>query len=66
MATFTEDLEVFQNTLKKRPEDDDFKFIFTVEGTGAMSAQEIVLAALKVLKDKLNYLAQEVENLKDM
>jgi DNA-directed RNA polymerase II subunit RPB3 len=73
-ATFTEDLMFFQQSLKKRPEDDDFvtvtpsqeKFIFTVESTGAMAAQEIVMSALRVLKDKLNYLAQEVENLKEM
>lgn len=74
IATFTEDLKFTQNAMKKRPEDDDFvtvvqsdeKFVFTVESTGAMDADEIVLSALRVLKDKLNYLAQEVENLKDM
>jgi DNA-directed RNA polymerase II subunit RPB3 len=73
-ATFTEDLDQFQQTLKKRLEDEDFvkvtpsdeKFIFSVESTGAMNAQEIVLSALRVLKDKLMYLQQEVENLKDM
>jgi DNA-directed RNA polymerase II subunit RPB3 len=73
-ATFTEDLDFQQNSIKKRPEDDDFvtikhsteKFIFSVESTGAMDADEIVMSALRVLKDRLNYLAQEVENLKDM
>ena len=60
--------------MKKRKEDEDFvtvmpstdRFIFSVETTGAMDADEIVLSALRVLKDRLNYLAQEVENLKDM
>jgi DNA-directed RNA polymerase II subunit RPB3 len=73
-ATFTEDLEQYQQTLKKRFEEEDYvkvtpsedKFIFSVESTGAMEAQEIVLSALRVLKDKLLYLQQEVENLKDM
>jgi DNA-directed RNA polymerase II subunit RPB3 len=74
IATFTEDLEYHQNSIKKRKEDDDFvtilhstdRFIFTVETTGVMDADEIVMSALRVLKDRLNYLAQEVENLKDM
>ena len=74
MATFTEDLSYAQRAMKKRPEDDDFvtvvqstsKFIFSVEGTGAMDAEDILLSSLRVLKDRLNYLAQEVENLKDL
>jgi len=74
MATYTEDLRVTQNMMKKRPEDDDFvtvehstdKFIFSVETTGSMDAEEILMASLRVLKDKLNYMAQEVEKLKDM
>mmetsp|Transcript_32792 Transcript_32792/g.77328 ORF Transcript_32792/g.77328 Transcript_32792/m.77328 type:complete len:325 (-) Transcript_32792:943-1917(-) len=73
-CTYTEDLHEFQQSIKKRKEDDDFvtvdpapdKFIFTVESTGAMDADEIVMSALRVLKDRLNYLAQEVENIKDM
>lgn len=73
MATFTEDLMYLQRSMKKRPEDEDFvtvvqstdRFIFTVESTGAMDAEEILLSSLRVLKDRLNYLAQEVENLKD-
>lgn len=74
MATFTEDLKYTQNAMKKNPEDDDFvtvtqstdKFLFSVESTGAMDADEIVLSALRVLKERLNYLAQEVDNLKDL
>ena len=74
MATYTEELKFAQDAMKKRPEDDDFvrvtqstdKFIFSVESTGAMDTDEIVLSALRVLKDRLNYLAQEVENLKDL
>ncbi|KAL7487295.1 hypothetical protein ACHAW6_012887 [Cyclotella cf. meneghiniana] len=73
MATFTEDLKVAQNAMKKRPEDDDFvrvvqstdRFVFSVESTGAMDAEEILMSALRVLKDRLNYLAAEVEKLKD-
>mmetsp|Transcript_8702 Transcript_8702/g.12471 ORF Transcript_8702/g.12471 Transcript_8702/m.12471 type:complete len:324 (+) Transcript_8702:324-1295(+) len=73
MATFTEDLKTAQNAMKKRPEDEDFvtvehstdKFVFSVETTGAMDAEEIIMSALKVLKDRLNYLAAEVEKLKD-
>ena len=74
VATYTEDLKFFQESLKKRKEDDDFvrvehstdRFIFSVESTGCMDADEIVMSALRVLKDRLNYLAQEVENLQDM
>lgn len=73
MATFTEDLKVAQETMKKRPEDDDFvhvvestdRFVFSVESTGAVDAEEILLSSLRVLKDRLNYLAAEVEKLKD-
>lgn len=74
IATFTEDLKNFQDSLKKRKEDDDFvtvhhstdKFVFTVESTGSMDADEIVMSGLRVLKERLTYLANEVENLKDM
>jgi DNA-directed RNA polymerase II subunit RPB3 len=74
IATYTDDLEFFQKSLKKRKEDDNFvtcnhstdRFIFSVESTGCMDADEIVMSALRVLKDRLNHLAQEVENLKDM
>jgi len=74
LATFTEDLKFTQNAMKKNPEDDDFvtvvqstdRFLFSVESTGAMDADEIVLSALRVLKERLNYLAQEVDNLKDL
>ena len=73
MATFTEALKVAQEAMKKRPEDDDFvnvvqstdRFVFTVESTGAVDAEDIVLSSLRVLKDRLNYLAAEVEKLKD-
>jgi DNA-directed RNA polymerase II subunit RPB3 len=73
IATYTEDIKMHQDSLKRRKEDDDFvriehstdKFIFSVESTGCMDADEIVMSALRVLKDRLNYLAQEVENLKD-
>jgi DNA-directed RNA polymerase II subunit RPB3 len=70
IATYTEDLDFAQKSLKKRLEDDDFititpskdTFIFTVESTGAMDAYEIVMSALKVVKRKLNDLARELES----
>jgi DNA-directed RNA polymerase II subunit RPB3 len=70
IATYTEDLDFAQKSLKKRKEDDDFitvtpstdTFIFTVESTGAMDSYEIVKSALKVLKRKLNDLARELES----
>ena len=73
MATFTEDLKMTQEAMKKRPEDDDFvnvvqstdRFVFTIESTGAMDAEDILLSSLRVLKDRLNYLAAEVEKLKE-
>lgn len=73
MATFTEDLKMAQEAMKKRPEDDDFvnvvqstdRFVFTIESTGAMDAEDILLSSLRVLKDRLNYLAAEVEKLKE-
>jgi DNA-directed RNA polymerase II subunit RPB3 len=73
-ATYTEDLRITQEAMKKRPEDDDFvtvehstdRFIFSVEGTGAMDAEEVLMSSMRVLKDRLNYLATMVEQLKDM
>ncbi len=73
-ATFTEDLKVTQSEMKHKAEDDDFvtvehstnRFIFAVEGTGAMDAEEILMSSLRVLKDRLNYLATVVEQVKDM
>jgi DNA-directed RNA polymerase II subunit RPB3 len=70
IATYTEDLDFAQKSLKKRKEDDDFititpstdTFIFNIESTGAMDAYEIVKSALKVLKRKLNDLARELES----
>lgn len=74
LATFTEDLQTTQVAMKKRPEDDDFvkcvqstdRFIFSVESTGAMDADEILMSSLRVLKERLNYLQQEVETLRDL
>ena len=73
MATFTEDLKTAQEAMKKRPEDDDFvkvghstdRFVFSIESTGAIDAEDILLSSLRVLKDRLNYLAAEVEKLKE-
>uniref|UniRef100_A0A7R9ZL78 DNA-directed RNA polymerase RpoA/D/Rpb3-type domain-containing protein n=1 Tax=Craspedostauros australis TaxID=1486917 RepID=A0A7R9ZL78_9STRA len=72
-VTYTEELSFTQEMMKKRLEDDDFvtvrastdRFIFVVESSGGMDADEIVFSALRVLKDRLLYLANEVENLKD-
>jgi len=74
IATYTEDLDHAQLALKKRPEDPDFirvvprqdRFIFNVESSGCMDAQEIVMGALRVLKKRLTYLALELDNLKGM
>ena len=74
IATYTEDLMYAQAALKKRPEDDDFvtvtpstdRFIFSVESTGCMDADEILMASLQVLKKKLNDLARELETIKEM
>ncbi|GMI21817.1 hypothetical protein TeGR_g3967 [Tetraparma gracilis] len=68
LCTYTEDLDFAQRALKKRPEDDDFvrvaqgdsKFIFEVESSGAMDADQIVLSALKVLGRKLGELQTHV------
>jgi len=73
MATYTEDLDFAQKAMKKRPEDDDFvtvkhskdRFIFSVETTGAIDADELLLAALRVLKKRLNDLARELETIKE-
>jgi DNA-directed RNA polymerase alpha subunit len=59
MATFTED-EDFVSVVHSTD-----KFVFSVESTGAMDAEDILLSSLRVLKDRLNYLAAEVEKLKD-
>lgn len=74
IATYTEDLDFAQRAMKKRLEDEDFvtvrhskdKFIFTVETTGAMDAEEVLLSALKILKKRLNDLARELETIKEM
>lgn len=73
MATFTEDLKCLQETMKKKPEDEDFvtvehsedRFIFCVEGTGAMDAEDILMSSLRVLADRLFYLRSKLESLKD-
>lgn len=73
VCTYTEDLAMLQQSLKQRPEDDDFvritprndRFIFTIESTGSMDADEILLSALRILKQRLTYLSQELENLKE-
>jgi DNA-directed RNA polymerase II subunit RPB3 len=74
ICTYTEDLMYAQNALKRRKEDDDFvtvtpstdRFIFSVETTGCMDADEVLMAALKVLKKRLNDLARELETIKEM
>jgi DNA-directed RNA polymerase II subunit RPB3 len=73
LATFTEDLKHLQDSMKKRPEDDDFvtvehsqdKFIFCVEGTGAMDVEDILMSSLRVLSDRLFYLRSKLDVLKD-
>jgi len=61
LCTYTEDLYNLQNEFKKKKEDEDFitvkqgtnRFIFEVESSGCMHADEIVMSALKVLSQKL-------------
>mmetsp|Transcript_24692 Transcript_24692/g.30361 ORF Transcript_24692/g.30361 Transcript_24692/m.30361 type:complete len:326 (+) Transcript_24692:78-1055(+) len=73
LATFTEDLKLLQETMKKRPEDDDFvtvehsqdRFIFCVEGTGAMDAEDILMSSIKVLSDRMLYLRSKLDILKE-
>ena len=36
--------------------ENDARFIFTVESTGALAPEEIVLRALKILQGKLDFL----------
>jgi DNA-directed RNA polymerase II subunit RPB3 len=74
ICTYTEDLDYAQKSLKKRREDEDFvvvrhskdRFVFNVETTGAIDADECVMAALRVLKKRLNDLARELETIKEM
>ena len=73
LATYTEDLKLAQQAMKKRAEDEDFvrvtqclnKFIFNVESIGSMDAEDILMSSLRVLKERLNYLAAEMASFKD-
>lgn len=42
--------------------EDDHKFIFTVESTGALPPQEIVKKALRILKEKITNFSKELED----
>ncbi|GMH57905.1 hypothetical protein TrLO_g13694 [Triparma laevis f. longispina] len=72
-ATFTEDLHYLQESMKKKPEDEDLitvkqsesKFVFTVESTGCMHAQEIVRSALRRMEEKLIMLKGECAGLSE-
>jgi DNA-directed RNA polymerase alpha subunit len=74
LATYTEDLKLLQQHMKKRAEDEDFvtvehnmnKCIFSVESVGSMDAEDILMSSMKVLKERLNYLAAEMASFKDM
>jgi len=59
--------KVTQNLTKKRPEEDDFmnRFIFSVETAGAMDAEDILMINLRVLKEKLNDLADSQTAIKE-
>jgi DNA-directed RNA polymerase alpha subunit len=41
--------------------ENDDKFIFTVEGTGALSPEDIVLRSIKILHGKLSFLADAMQ-----
>ena len=55
----------------QKPEDEDYvtvkqsesRFVFTVESTGSMQADEIVKSALKQLREKLFQLNKEITEL---
>jgi DNA-directed RNA polymerase II subunit RPB3 len=74
IATYTEDLKVAQDTMKEKPEDDDFvtvehstdRFIFSVEGTGAMDVEEVLMSSMRVLKERLQYLSQQLEQIREI
>jgi DNA-directed RNA polymerase II subunit RPB3 len=74
ICTYTEDLKYLQQSMKKRPEDEDYvtvlpstsKFIFTIETTGCMDADICVLTSMKILKKRLNDLARELETIREM
>ena len=42
--------------------EDDHKFIFTVESTGALPPQEIVKKALRILNEKIRNFSKELED----
>lgn len=73
MATYTDDLMYMQRSMKKRQEDEDFvtvehsqdKFIFCVEGTGAIDAEDVLMSSMKVLQNRLIDLRAKLEVLKD-
>lgn len=73
ICTYTEDLKYLQQSMKKRPEDEDYitvipstnKFIFNIETTGCIDSDIIVLTAMKVLKKRLNDLARELETIRE-
>jgi DNA-directed RNA polymerase II subunit RPB3 len=73
LATFTEDLKFLQLSMKKKAEDEDFvtvehsedKFIFCVEGTGAIDGEDILLSSMRVLRERLFYLRAQLDSLKD-
>lgn len=74
IATYTEDLKVAQDAMKEKPEDDDFvtvehstdRFIFSVEGTGAMDVEEVLMSSMRVLKERLQYLSQQLEQIREI
>jgi hypothetical protein len=42
--------------------ENDAKFIFTVEGTGALPPEDIVLRSIKILHAKLSFLSDAMQS----
>lgn len=70
-CTFSGEEEATALAMKVNVSDDDFlsikhdesKFVFTVEGTGALPVGEVVIGALRVINSKIRALQQEVLDL---
>lgn len=41
--------------------ENDSKFVFTVEGTGALSPEDVVLRSIKILHGKLSFLSEAMQ-----
>ncbi|CAN0335685.1 unnamed protein product [Pylaiella littoralis] len=73
MCMYCDDCVYLAKTYKARPEDDpvvkirprDDRFIFSVETNGSITAEEVVVTALKVISDKLLNLRNDLMRMGD-